>query len=83
MNHKQNRELVVIRKSEDFAPEALEREVEQLHHLLYRAEELEAFCRVHEVIDLNQYKVHTQSGRVKKVVLRRDFKAFEFLFNKN
>lgn len=83
MSRKQNRELVVLRSSEGRSEEALERELEQLHNLLYRAEELEAFCRVHEIIDLNVYKVYTQIGRVKKAVLRRDYKAFEFLFNKN
>ncbi|MFN4286864.1 MAG: hypothetical protein ACK4E8_12980 [Lacibacter sp.] len=83
MSHKKNRELVVLRSSEGLSEAALERELEQLHSLLYCVEELEAFCRAHEVHDLNRYKVYTQSGRVKKVVLRRDFKAFEFLFNRN
>ena len=50
---------------------------------MYYVEELENFCKAHELIDLNRYKIYTQAGRVKKAVLRKDFKAFEFVSNKN
>ena len=83
MNRNQQRDLLVLLNTETRSRAAIDHEVEWLHSLLQHVEQLENFCRAHEVIDLNSYRIYTQSGRVKKVVLRRDFKAFEFICNKN
>lgn len=83
MNKNQQRDLLVLLNTETRSRSAIDQEVEWLHSLLHHVEELENFCRAHEVIDLNSYRIYTQSGRVKKAVLRRDFKAFEFISNKN
>ncbi|HMO31427.1 MAG TPA: hypothetical protein PKE63_13620 [Lacibacter sp.] len=83
MNRNQHRDLLVLINNESKSRDAIDQEVEWLHDVLYHVEELENHCRAHEVIDLNRYKIYTQTGRVKKAVLRKDFKAFEFVCNKN
>ncbi|MFY7839588.1 MAG: hypothetical protein ACOVP7_04900 [Lacibacter sp.] len=83
MKRNQRRDLLVLLNNHHRSQEAIDHEVEWLHELLYHVEELENFCKAHEVIDLNRYKVHTKTGKVKLVVLRKDFKAFEFINNKN
>jgi hypothetical protein len=83
MKRNQRRDLLVLLNNEHRSKEAIDHEVEWLHEVLYHVEELENFCKAHELIDLNRYKVYTQAGRIKKAVLRKDFKAFEFVSNKN
>ena len=83
MNKNQQRDLLVLLNTETRSRAAIDQEVEWLHCLLQHVEELENFCKAHEVIDLNSYRIYKQSGRVKKAVLRRDFRAFEFISSKN
>lgn len=83
MKKNQHRDLLVLLNNEHKNQQAIEQEVEWLHCVLFHAEELENFCVAHEVIDLNHYKIFNESGRVKKAVLRKDFKPFEFICNKN
>lgn len=83
MNKNQHRDLLVLLNNGQKNQQAIEHEVEWLHCVLFHAEELENFCTAHEVIDLNRYKIFNNAGRVKKSVLRKDFKAFEFICNKN
>jgi hypothetical protein len=77
------RDLLVLLNNEHRSQEAIDHEVEWLHDVLYHVEELENFCKAHELIDLNRYRIVTRTGLVKKAVLRKDFKAFEFISNKN
>lgn len=63
--------------------EAIEQEVEWLHDVLYHVEEIDNFCRAHEVLDLNRYKVITKLQQVRKVVVRRQERPFIFISNKN
>ncbi len=62
---------------------SVESAIQWLNRALPAVEELDQFCRAHEVIDLNCYKVFTNAGRVKKALLRKDKKSFEFIINKN
>ncbi len=83
MKHNQRRDLLVLLNNEHRSQQAIDHEVEWLHDVLFHVEALENFCRAHELLDLNRYKVIGHIGKVKKAVLRKDFKAFEFISNKN
>lgn len=83
MHKNQHRDLLVLLNKDHKNQQSIEQEVEWLHCVLFHTEELENVCTAHEVIDLNNYKVYTQPHRVKKAILRKDFKAFEFICNKN
>ena len=83
MKHQQRRDLLVLLNNEHRSQQAIDHEVEWLHDVLFHVEELDNFCRAHELLDLNRYKVISNIGKVKKAVLRKDFKAFEFVSNKN
>ena len=83
MKHNQRRDLLVLLNNEHRSQHAIDQEVEWLHDVLFHVEALENFCRAHELLDLNRYKVISNVAKVKKAVLRKDFKAFEFISNKN
>ena len=83
MKHQQRRDLLVLLNNEHRSQQAIDHEVEWLHDVLFHVEDLDNFCRAHELLDLNRYKVISHVGKVRKAVLRKDFKAFEFVSNKN
>lgn len=83
MKHNQRRDLLVLLNNEHRSQHAIDQEVEWLHDILFHVEALENFCQAHELLDLNRYKVIGHIAKVKKAVLRKDFKAFEFISNKN
>ena len=83
MKKNHQRDLLVLLNNGQRDQQAIDQEVEWLHCVLYHAEEVNNFCLAHEIIDLNVYRIYKQPGRVKKAVLRKDFKPFEFLFNRN
>ena len=83
MKHNQRRDLLVLLNNEHRSQHAIDQEVEWLHDVLFHVEALDNFCRAHELLDLNRYKVISNVAKVKKAVLRKDFKAFEFISNKN
>ena len=83
MKHNQRRDLLVLLNNEHRSQHAIDQDVEWLHDVLFHVEALENFCRAHELLDLNRYKVISNVAKVKKAVLRKDFKAFEFISNKN
>jgi hypothetical protein len=45
--------------------------------------ELENICRTATLMDLHSYKVYTDTGRVKKALLRRDRRPFMFVIYNN
>jgi hypothetical protein len=77
------RNLLVMVKKSSSNDHALEYELEQLHRILMTIEDFERIAKVYEVIDLNRFKVIRKTGRVKKSLLRRDPKHFEFLIPLN
>ena len=81
--NKSNRDLLVLFKEELMTPQAIEHEVELLHEMLYIVESIDNVCLVHEIIDLNKFKVHSQMHIIRNVLRKRDLKPFVFLSNKN
>ena len=83
MKRKKRRDLLVLLNEDHRSKEAIDHEVEWLHEVLYHVEELDNFCKAHELIDVNRYRIYDKPNRVKKAVLRQSAKAFEFISNKN
>lgn len=83
MKHNKRRDLLVLLNNEQRSQKAIDQEVEWLHDVLFHVEELDNFCNAHEVLDLNRYKVIQSINKIRKVVLCRESKPFEFVSNKN
>lgn len=81
--NKSNRDLLVLFKEELMTPQAIKHEVEMLHEMLYMVENVNNVCLVHEVIDLNRFKVHSKMPVIRNLLLRKELKPFVFLSNKN
>jgi hypothetical protein len=78
-----NRDLLVLFNQELMSPQAIENEVELLHELLFAVERLDNLVTVHEVIDLDRYKVIQKDTMVRKVIRMQELKPFIFLNCKN
>lgn len=78
-----NRDLLVLSKGTSNDKEAMNREVEKLHELLFHVECMENFCIVNEVIDVNQYKIITNKVKIERIVRNHLLKPFQFISNKN
>ena len=78
-----NRDLLVLFNQELMSPQAIENEVELLHELLFTVERLDNLVTVHEVIDLDKYKVIQKDTMVRKVIRMQELKPFVFLNCKN
>lgn len=61
--------------------QALDHEVESLHHLLRGAESETQFCAAHELIDRN--RITNKFQRILKAIRFKELKPFQFLLNKN
>lgn len=80
----QNRDLLVLTRRDESDPEALEQEVESLNELLFHVENMDVFCTVNEVIDVNRHKIICKPAAIQKVLqARKDIKPFVFISNKN
>jgi hypothetical protein len=77
------RELVVLSRPALTRQEDYEREVRLLHHLLQHAERWESFCAVHEIIDINRYKIIRKPWQIQQILQEKPIKPFVFLINKN
>jgi hypothetical protein len=77
-----NRKLVIVGEA---ARSGVNRqwEMDYMHQLLSRCETLDQLSLIYEVIDLNRYKVIRKPGLVKSILLQKDKKRFQFLFNRN
>lgn len=80
---KPNRDLLVLVKDERLNEAAMERELEQLNRILLALETVECLCVVHEVFDLNKYKILHSERHIRQVLQKKDLRAFVFLSNKN
>jgi hypothetical protein len=78
-----NRDLLVLFNQELMSPQAIENEVELLHEMLFSVERLDNLVSVHEIIDLNRYKVIKKDVAVRKIIRQQDLKPFVFLSCKN
>lgn len=77
-----NRDLLVMSKNASATKVEIDREVENLHQLLFKAESMENFCVANEIIDINRYKIISKAGSIQKI-LKKKLKAFQFVNNKN
>lgn len=78
-----NRDLLVLLKDEYMSEQSIEQEVELLNEMLFHVESMENFCKAHEVIDLNKYKILQKSKQIIRVVRQREIRPFQFISNKN
>ena len=83
MKRNKRRDLLVLLNEDHRSKEAIDHEVEWLHEVLYHVEELDNFCKAHEFIDVNRYRIYDNPAKVKKAVLRQSVKEFQFISNKN
>ena len=81
--NKFNRDLLVLFKEESLNPQAIEHEVEMLHELLYSVERIDNLIVAHEVINLNNYKIISDSTVIRQTITMKELKPFIFLNNKN
>ena len=77
-----NRDLLVLSKSASSNKKDMDREVEKLHYMLYKAESIENFCIANEIIDINRYKIIDKPSKMEKL-LSKPLKPFQFINNKN
>ncbi|HQW83181.1 MAG TPA: hypothetical protein PK987_01900 [Ferruginibacter sp.] len=78
-----NRDLLVLFNQEIMSPQAIERQVEMLHRLLYSVEGLDSLAIAHEIIDLNKYKIITKPHQLRTLIRKRELKPYVFLNCKN
>ena len=78
-----DRDLLVLVRDEHMNERLIERELEQLNDMLFQYETMEQFCAVHEIFDLNKYKIFSRPDLVQKIIRQRELKSFQFVFNKN
>ena len=78
-----NRDLLVMFNQELMSPKAIEHQVEMLHELLFDVERTENIAAVHEVIDLNNYKIYIKHPSVKSTIKEQELKPFVFLNCRN
>ena len=77
------RDLLVLSKSVTDDPQQLEKELKALNAILYEVETLRQLCQCCEVININTYKIIQKPFLLEKLIRQKQFKPFQFLFNKN
>ncbi|HSK13966.1 MAG TPA: hypothetical protein VK907_12185, partial [Phnomibacter sp.] len=80
MIHNANRELMVVLRSANMAPEVMEAETAWLNNVLNSVESPRSVASCSEVLDLTRYKIEKRFERVRKFVMERKKKPFVFLF---
>jgi hypothetical protein len=77
------RDLMVLFKQELMSPQAIERQVEMLHDLLFTVENIENIITAHEIIDLNKFRLINKKKQLRNLLNSRNLKPFVFVNNKN
>jgi hypothetical protein len=77
------RDLLVLLRDEYMGDRFMEKELESLNEMLFQFETIEKFCMVHEIFDLNKYKIITRPNLMRQVIRQRELKPFQFVYNKN
>ena len=83
MQHHQQRDLLVLLNNDFKSQQAIDHEVEWLHDVLFHVESIQNFCIAHELIKVNRNQIINNREKIKKAVLKKADKPFEFLSNKN
>jgi F0F1-type ATP synthase alpha subunit len=78
-----DRDLLVLVKDDHMSEKFMEQELEQLNEMLFHYETLDKFCIVHEIFDLNRYKIITKSNQMQQIIRQKELKPFQFVCNKN
>lgn len=74
---------MVLSNKVALTPQQLERELECLNEILYEVENLSTFCKVTEIINLNNYKILRKPRQIEKSLREMQTKAFIFVSNMN
>lgn len=77
-----NRDLLVLVKDAQTGQNAMQDELQQLNLLLVRFETMENFCRAHETMDMQKYRLLTGKAQL-PVIQKGELKPFIFICNKN
>ncbi len=83
MKGNNRRELFFVTSNNDLFRPDVDDELAELHELLNSIEDTEHFCTAHEIIDLNNFKIITHSGTLKRFALKKEIQPFIFFSNKN
>jgi hypothetical protein len=83
MNRQSNRDLLVLFNQTVMSPQAIEQEVELLHTLLCNVERLDNLITAHELIDVNKYRIISNTLKLRTFFRQRQEKPFVFLNCKN
>ncbi|HVM87292.1 MAG TPA: hypothetical protein VMT76_03825 [Puia sp.] len=78
-----DRDLLVLVKDEHMNEKFMEQALEQLNEMLFHYETLEKFCNVHEIFDLNKYKIINRPHLMQQIIRQKELKPFQFISNKN
>ncbi len=78
-----DRDLLVLVKDEYMSEKFMEQELEQLNEMLFHYETMEKFCAVHEIFDLNKYKIISKPYLMQQIIRQKELKPFQFVCNKN
>ena len=76
-----NRDLLVLFKNEFASQRSIEQEVENINHLLIRAESPEQFCIAHELV--TRGRITSKPKKILKAIRFTELKPFYFLINRN
>lgn len=83
MKKVKHRDLLVLLNNGQRSQESIDHEVEWLHDVLFHVEEMDNFCKAHELINVNRHKIILNTAKIKKAALRKDLVPFEFISNLN
>jgi len=78
-----NRDLLVLSHSAQNNPQVLERELEQLHQLLFYTENWAVFSVANEILDINRHKIIRKTHLIQQILTEKKQKPFVFTCNKN
>jgi hypothetical protein len=78
-----DRDLLVLVKDEYMNEKFIENELERLNEMLFHFETIEKFCAVHEIFDLNKYKIIAKPQLMQQLIRKKELKPFQFVCNKN
>lgn len=79
-----DRDILVMFRHNLMSQQEMDREVMQLHEILFDTERPDSFAAAHEVLDLNRYRVINNLPLIKKMLRQKKLtKPFIFLSNKN
>lgn len=78
-----NRDLMIVQREANLAPEIMEAESQWLHTLLNRVEMPRNVALCSEVINLTRYKIEKKFDKVLKELISPLEKPFVFVFVKN